>query len=137
MNLGHNRLKKFPLCLCDLVNVEELHLFSNKLCETSFSAEVDMSKLTRLNTLSLGCNRFNALPLCFTKLQALSNLDLHSNAIRLSHTRKYASTFTVLLAVKETLTVLNLGFNRLQGEFDGGLCLALGKSHKSASTNAP
>ena len=129
LNLGHNSLKKFPVCLCLLVNIEELHLFSNKLCEASFSSEVDMSGMARLNTLSLGCNRFTALPLCFAQLQALSNLDLHSNAIQLMHASKQ-TTLTVLLSVKHTLKVLNLGFNRLQGEFDSGLCLALERLEK-------
>lgn len=80
LDLSHNRIKKLPATIGDLVCLQELSLQDNHLEE--FSPALCSSTLQKsLQSLDLSQNRIQALPAAFCQLRELVHLKLDENGM--------------------------------------------------------
>lgn len=80
LDLSHNRIKKLPATIGDLIHLQELNLNDNHL--ESFSVALCQSTLKKsLRSLDLSKNKIKALPAQFCQLRELTDLKLDDNEL--------------------------------------------------------
>ncbi|XP_044292319.1 leucine-rich repeat protein 1 isoform X2 [Varanus komodoensis] len=80
LDLSHNRIKKLPATIGDLVCLQELNLQDNQL--ESFGVALCNSTLQKsLQSLDLSQNKIQALPAQFCRLRELVHLKLDDNSL--------------------------------------------------------
>ncbi|KAL2116457.1 hypothetical protein VTJ04DRAFT_8625 [Mycothermus thermophilus] len=77
LNVRQNRIKEFPLALCDLKSLEILDLGRNMLQ----SLPPEIVKLSSLKVLSIPKNKITRLPLCMGDMPSLSVVKLEGNPL--------------------------------------------------------
>lgn len=77
LDLSHNHFSSFPLVVCDLKELKELHLDHNTISHLP----EQLSNLTKLETLGLKSNKLQALPVCVCSLMSLRSLNAEDNEI--------------------------------------------------------
>ncbi|KAK4101978.1 hypothetical protein N658DRAFT_558654 [Parathielavia hyrcaniae] len=78
LNVRQNRIREFPLALCDLKSLEILDLGRNMLQVLP----PEIAKLSSLKVLSIPKNRITHLPLCFADMPSLSVVKFEGNPLR-------------------------------------------------------
>ncbi|KAH6613469.1 RAM signaling pathway protein-domain-containing protein [Chaetomium tenue] len=78
LNVRQNRIKEFPLALCDLKSLEILDLGRNMLQVLP----PEIVKLSSLKVLSIPKNKITHLPLCFADMPSLSVVKLEGNPLK-------------------------------------------------------
>ncbi|KAL2265255.1 hypothetical protein VTJ83DRAFT_6355 [Remersonia thermophila] len=78
LNVRQNRIKEFPLALCDLKSLEILDLGRNMLQ----SLPPEIVKLSSLKVLSIHKNKITHLPLCMGDMPSLSVIKLEGNPLK-------------------------------------------------------
>ncbi|KAJ4306757.1 RAM signaling network component [Collariella sp. IMI 366227] len=78
LNVRQNRIKEFPLALCDLKSLEILDLGRNMLQVLP----PEMVKLSSLKVLSIPKNKITHLPLCMADMPSLSVVKLEGNPLK-------------------------------------------------------
>ncbi|KAH8880048.1 RAM signaling pathway protein [Thozetella sp. PMI_491] len=77
LNVRQNKIREFPLALCDLRSLEILDLGRNKLR----ILPPDIIKLSSLKVLSIQKNQISELPLCLADMSSLQMLKLDGNPL--------------------------------------------------------
>ncbi|KAL2135910.1 hypothetical protein VTI74DRAFT_6293 [Chaetomium olivicolor] len=78
LNVRQNRIKEFPLALCDLKSLEILDLGRNMLQVLP----PEIVKLSSLKVLSIPKNKITHLPLCMADMPSLSVVKLEGNPLK-------------------------------------------------------
>ncbi|KAK4148432.1 RAM signaling pathway protein-domain-containing protein [Chaetomidium leptoderma] len=78
LNVRQNRIKEFPLVLCDLKSLEILDLGRNMLQVLP----PELVKLSSLKVLSISKNKITHLPLCLADMPSLSVVKLKENPLK-------------------------------------------------------
>ncbi|KAK4122802.1 hypothetical protein N657DRAFT_691273 [Parathielavia appendiculata] len=78
LNVRQNRIKEFPLALCDLKSLEILDLGRNMLQVLP----PEIVKLSSLKVLSIPKNKITHLPLCFADMPSLSVVKFEGNPLK-------------------------------------------------------
>ncbi|KAK4189866.1 RAM signaling pathway protein-domain-containing protein [Podospora australis] len=77
LNVRQNKIKEFPLALCDLKSLEILDLGRNMLQ----SLPPEIVKLSSLKVFSVQKNQISELPLCLAEMPSLSVIKLEGNPL--------------------------------------------------------
>ncbi|KAK1761212.1 RAM signaling pathway protein-domain-containing protein [Echria macrotheca] len=77
LNVRQNRIKEFPLALCDLKSLEILDLRGNMIQVLP----PDIARMSSLKVLSLRDNQITELPLCLADMPSLSMVKLGNNPL--------------------------------------------------------
>ncbi|XP_062974347.1 leucine-rich repeat protein 1 [Elgaria multicarinata webbii] len=116
LDLSHNRIKKLPATIGDLVNLQELNLQDNHL--ESFCVALCNSTLRKsLQSLDLSQNKIQALPAQFCHLRELIHLKIDDNSlIRLPFKIGQLSQLRFLSVARNKLPYLPSEFAKLSLE---------------------
>lgn len=117
LDLSHNRIKKLPATVGDLIHLQELNLSNNYL--ESFSVALCQSTLQKsLRSLDLSKNKIKALPVQFCQLQELTVLKLDDNElIRFPMKIGQLTNLRFLSAARNKLPFLPSEFKNLSLEY--------------------